>query len=80
MILKSFFEKVKIQSIIPESCFDELNTIISIIYNNNLNYTFKVENVINLPYFKSFTHKSINNPPFFSDFKNTFNLFWNISD
>ena len=43
-------------------------------------YTFKVENVINLSYFKSFTHKSIVNPVDCSDFLHSFYFFWNSTD
>ena len=43
-------------------------------------YTFKVENVINLSHFKSFTHKSINNPVSCSDFLQVFEFYWNSTD
>ena len=45
-----------------------------------IQFSFKVDNVTSLPYFKSFTHKSLYNPPFFSDFINTFSFYWNSSD
>ena len=43
-------------------------------------YTFKVEKVINLPHFKTFTHKSISNPIGCSDFFHSFYFFWNSTD
>ena len=44
------------------------------------NFNFRVDNTVNLPYFKSFTHKSLNNPPSTSDFINTYSFFWNSTD
>ena len=80
LILNTFFQKAKITSILPDSKLDEIGNTISIIWDNSHNFIFKVENATSLPYFKSFTHKSLNNPPFFSDFKNTFSFYWNSSD
>ena len=80
LILNIFFQKAKITSILPDSKLDEIGNTISIIWDNSHNFIFKVENATSLPYFKSFTHKSLNNPPFFSDFKNTFSFYWNSSD
>ena len=80
LILNIFFQKAKITSILPDSKLDEIGNTFSIIWDNSHNFIFKVENATSLPYFKSFTHKSLNNPPFFSDFKNTFSFYWNSSD
>ena len=80
LILNIFFQKAKITSILPDSKLDEIGNTISIIWDNSHNFIFKVENATSLPYFKSFTHKSLNNPPFFFYFKNTFSFYWNSSD
>jgi len=42
-------------------------------------YTFKVDKVINLPYYKSFSHKSINHPINCSDFCQTFSSLFLIN-
>ena len=80
LILKTFFQKAKITSILPDSKLDDIGNTISILWDNLYNFSFKVDNVTSLPYFKSFTHKSLYNPPFFSDFKNTFSFYWNSLD
>ncbi len=80
LIIKTFFQKAKIISISPDSKLDDVGNTISILWDNSYNFSFKVENVTSLPYYKSFTHKSLSNPPFFSDFKNTFSFYWNSLD
>ena len=80
LIIKTFFQKAKIISISPDSKLDDVGNTISILWDNLYNFSFKVDNVTSLPYYKSFTHKSLSNPPFFSDFKNTFSFYWNSLD
>ena len=80
IILSIFLQKAKIISITPNSTLDEIGNTISFTWNNTFNYSLKVENVINRLYFKSFTHKSLYNPPSFSDFIYTLSFFWNSSD
>jgi hypothetical protein len=63
-----------------ETTLDDTGNEFNIIWNNTLKYNFKVDNTVNLPYFKSFTHKSLNNPSSTSDFINTYSFFWNSTD
>ena len=80
LFTSTFFQNIKIISMKRETTLDDTGNEFNIIWNNSLQYNFKVDNTVNLPYFKSFTHKSLNNPPSTSDFINTFSFFWNSTD
>ena len=63
-----------------DSSFDESGNEIVIELNKKYQYKLIVENVINLPYYKSFTHKSISHPSTTTDFINTYGFYWNSTD
>ena len=43
-------------------------------------YSFRIENVVDQPHFKSFTHRSISNPCDCSDFILNYSFLWNSTD
>ena len=63
-----------------DSSFDESGNEITVELNKKFQYKFLVDNVINLPYYKSFTHKSISHPSTTTDFINTYGFYWNSTD
>jgi hypothetical protein len=63
-----------------ETSFDESGNEIAVELNKNYQYKFVVKNVIDLPYYKSFTHKSISHPPSVADFVHQYNFYWNSTD
>ena len=63
-----------------DSSFDESGNEIIIELNKKYQYKLVVDNVINLPYYKSFTHKSISHPSSTTDFINTYGFYWNSTD
>jgi hypothetical protein len=63
-----------------DSSFDESGNEITVELNKKYQYKFLVDNVINLPYYKSFTHKSISHPSTTTDFINTYGFYWNSTD
>ena len=63
-----------------DTSFDESGNEITVELNKKYQYKFIVENVINLPYYKSFTHKSTSHPPSATDFVNTYGFYWNSTD
>ena len=75
-----FFQNLSLLSMKKDNTFDEAGNEITIELNKKYQYKFIVENVINLPYYKSFTHKSISHPPSATDFVNTYGFYWNSTD
>ena len=49
-------------------------------WSMRIQFSFRIDNTINLPYLKMFTHRSIANPSNFSPFEHTFSFFWNSTD
>ena len=80
LFTSTFFQNIKIISMKRETTLDDAGNEFNVLWNNSLKYNFKVDNTVNLPYFKSFTHKSLNNPSSTSDFINTYSFFWNSTD
>lgn len=77
----TFFQNAKILSMKrEESNLDASGNEVTIIWNNNHQFSFRIDNTINLPYFKMFTHRSIANPSNFAPFEHTFSFFWNSTD
>ena len=74
-----FFQNLSLLSM-KKDTFDESGNEIAVELNKKYQYKFIVENVINLPYYKSFTHKSISHPPSATDFCNTYGFYWNSTD
>ena len=75
-----FFQNLFLVSMKRDTSFDESGNEITIELNRKYQYKFVVENVINLPYYKSFTHKSTSHPPSVTDFVNTYGFYWNSTD
>ena len=75
-----FFQNLSLISMKKDTSFDESGNEISVELNKKFQYKFVVENVINLPYYKSFTHKSTSHPPSATDFVNTYGFYWNSTD
>ena len=75
-----FFQNLSLISMKKDSSFDESGNEIVIELNKKYQYKLIVENVINLPYYKSFTHKSISHPSTTTDFINTYGFYWNSTD
>ena len=75
-----FFQNLSLISMKKDTSFDESGNEITVELNKKYQYKFVVENVINLPYYKSFTHKSISHPPSVTDFVNTYGFYWNSTD
>ena len=75
-----FFQNLSLISMKKDSSFDESGNEITVELNKKFQYKFQVDNVINLPYYKSFTHKSISHPSTTTDFINTYGFYWNSTD
>ena len=75
-----FFQNLSLLSMKKDTSFDESGNEITVELNKKYQYKFIVENVINLPYYKSFTHKSTSHPPSVTDFVNTYGFYWNSTD
>ena len=75
-----FFQNLSLISMKKDTSFDESGNEISVELNKKYQYKFLVDNVINLPYYKSFTHKSITHPSTSTDFINTYGFYWNSTD
>ena len=75
-----FFQNLSLISMKKDSSFDESGNEITVELNKKYQYKFLVDNVINLPYYKSFTHKSISHPSTTTDFINTYGFYWNSTD
>ena len=75
-----FFQNLSLISMKRDSSFDESGNEITVEFNKKYQYKFVVENVINFPYYKSFTHKSTSHPPSVTDFVNTYGFYWNSTD
>jgi hypothetical protein len=75
-----FFQNLSLISMKKDSSFDESGNEITVELNKKFQYKFLVDNVINLPYYKSFTHKSISHPSTTTDFINTYGFYWNSTD
>ena len=75
-----FFQNLKLVSMKRDTSFDESGNEITVELNKKYQYKFIVENVINLPYYKSFTHKSTSHSPSVTDFINTYGFYWNSTD
>ena len=75
-----FFQNLSLISMKKDTSFDESGNEITVELNKKYQYKFVVENVINLPYYKSFTHKSTSHPPSATDFVNTYGFYWNSTD
>ena len=75
-----FFQNLSLISMKKDSSFDESGNEIIIELNKKYQYKLVVDNVINLPYYKSFTHKSISHPSSTTDFINTYGFYWNSTD
>ena len=82
LFFSNFLDKCRVTSNSKNSTLDDIGNEISLIFDNKpeLEYIIKVESSVNLPYFKSFTHKSIKNPENFSEFSVNFSFFWNSTD
>ena len=77
----TFFQNAKILSMKrEESNLDASGNEVTILWNNTHQFTFRIDNTINLSYFKMFTHRSIANPSNFAPFVHTFSFFWNSTD
>ena len=77
----TFFHNAKILSMKrEESNLDASGNEVTILWNNTHQFTFRIDNTINLSYFKMFTHRSIANPSNFAPFVHTFSFFWNSTD
>ena len=77
----TFFQNAKILSMKrEESNLDASGNEVTILWNNTHQFTFRIDNTINLSYFKMFTHRSIANPSNFVPFVHTFSFFWNSTD
>jgi hypothetical protein len=77
----TFFQNAKILSMKHEdSALDSAGNEITMLWNGVHTFTLKVDNTINLPYFKMFNHRSIANPSSFSPFEHNFSFFWNSTD
>ena len=75
-----FFQNLSLISMKKDSSFDESGNEITVELNKKFQYKFLVDNVINLPYYKSFTHKSVSHPSTTTDFINTYGFYWNSTD
>ena len=75
-----FVQNLSLISMKKDTSFDESGNEITVELNKKYQYKFIVENVINLPYYKSFTHKSTSHPPSVTDFVNTYGFYWNSTD
>ena len=75
-----FFQNLSLISMKKETSFDESGNEITVELNKKYQYKFVVDNVTNLPYYKSFTHKSISHPSTTTDFINTYGFYWNSTD
>ena len=75
-----FFQNLSLVSMKRDTSFDESGNEITVELNKKYQYKFIVENVINLPYYKSFTHRSTSHPPSVTDFVNTYGFYWNSTD
>ena len=75
-----FFQNLSLISMKKDTSFDESGNEITIELSKKYQYKLVVDNVINLPYYKSFTHKSISHPSSTTDFINTYGFYWNSTD
>ena len=71
---------LSLTAIKSDTPLDEVGTKYTIESCKKEKYVFIVENTINLPYHKSFTHKAINHPESCPDFSNIFEFYWNSTD
>ena len=77
----TFFQNAKILNMKrEESNLDSSGNEVTVLWNNTHQFTFRIDNTINLSYFKMFTHRSIANPSNFAPFVHTFSFFWNSTD
>ena len=77
----TFFQNAKILNMKrEESNLDSSGNEVTVLWNNTHQFTFRIDNTINLSYFKMFTHRSIANPSNFAPFEHTFSFFWNSTD
>ena len=75
-----FFPKLSLNNIKSNTPLDEVGSEYTLESTSKDKYVFVVENVIDLPYHKSFTHRSISHPPSCPDFSNNFSFYWNSTD
>jgi len=82
LFFSNFLDKCRVIGNSKNSTLDDIGNELTILFDNKpeLEYIVKVESSVNLPYFKSFTHKSIKNPQLFSDFTANYSFFWNSTD
>jgi len=82
LFFSNFLDKCRVIANSKNSTLDDIGNELTILFDNKaeLEYIVKVESSVNLPYFKSFTHKSIKNPQLFSDFTANYSFFWNSTD
>lgn len=71
------FNKSELISMLRDTDMADEGNEITLRIINQYTFTFKVENKISRPNFKSFTHRCINSPTMFASFIVTFNFFWN---
>ena len=72
-----FFNKSKILSMKNNTNFAEEGNEIEIETSvNHIKFKIKLINLINTPFYKSFTHDIIEKPTLFAGFTTTFNFFW----
>ena len=77
----TFFQNCKMLSMMhEENSLDSSGNEVTLLWNKNVTLTFRIDNAIDLPYFKMFTHRSISTPSNFSPFEHTFSFFWNSTD
>ena len=72
-----FFNKSELISMARDTDMADEGNEITLTIVNQYTVTFKVENKISRPNFKSFTHRCINSPTMFASFIVIFNFFWN---
>ena len=63
-----------------ETLLDESGNEVAFVWNSQYQYKFIIEGVVNLPFFKAFTHRSTSHQPSTTDFIHTFSFFWNSTD
>lgn len=72
-----FFNKSELISMSRDTDMADEGNEITLRIINQYTFTFRVENKISRPNFKSFTHRCINSPTMFASFIVIFNFFWN---
>lgn len=80
LITCTFFQNAKIISMKRDTSLDDSGNEITINWSGNAIFSFRVDNTVNMPYFKTFRHKSISAPASFCPFDHTFSFFWNSTD